>query len=96
MGNNLCNNTNTNTICTENKSTQTDFNPLCVICMENEVTTIIFPCSHYCVCQKCAEQLKLQAKGGYGRAKHIRVTMKDKSISCPVCRSFGFLFKVFI
>jgi hypothetical protein len=34
----------------------------CLICMENEIDTMVLPCSHMCLCHSCTEDLKQKTK----------------------------------
>ena len=36
--------------------------PLCIICLENEVTQILVPCRHSYVCQTCIGTIKDQSR----------------------------------
>ena len=67
----------------------------CVVCQETRVSMILYPCSHYCLCIKCSQELKKMFRGYKNRFKCIQATQSSGAILCPVCRSPGYLFNVF-
>ena len=42
---------------TSARTTKTDIQKPCVVCMDNEKTHLILPCGHYCVCAMCLEMI---------------------------------------
>ena len=84
-----------------NKSTQTteyeySIKQLCALCLEREVCIILYPCAHYSLCSICADNLQTYyIQEGLTSSMCIRVHREDNAIKCPVCRSFGFIFKVY-
>ena len=43
-------------------ATQAEVNGLCVVCIDADMTQLLYPCGHRCVCLACAEILEASTK----------------------------------
>lgn len=50
---------------------------VCIVCLTAARDTVLLPCSHFCVCFACSQQLLLSAI----------VALQHQSAQCPICRA---------
>lgn len=92
---------NNSELCIRDTSTQTvcdNESMLCSICLEREVSIIVYPCFHFCVCYLCGAKLKHYSKERRNttiNCIHGRKISDNRVIRCPICARRGCLFKVF-
>lgn len=61
--------------------------PKCVIC-QNNVSKILWPCGHFCVCDNCIIELA-NRRHGPNEIKFSLDLKKMNAVHCPLCRSIS-------